>query len=142
MASQAVQGNSYRDITGFAFPVTTNTSYAFQFYLAFQCDASTAWFAFAVNGPNGATVDYVVTFQMAANAVWSSDVMVQGHFVGYDAMIAGPYLVAGTVGVELHADITGRINTGAVAGTLSARTRSESTGGGCQINKGSWAIYH
>jgi hypothetical protein len=24
--------------------------------------------------------------------------MVQGHFVGYDAMIAGPYLVPGTVG--------------------------------------------
>ena len=134
-ADQIINGTAYQDITDLTFPVSADTDYGFQFYIAFRSTTATG-FGFSVNGPAG-VVDYVVRYQTVANSSGLATYL-DRHDVGYNAMAALTATVA--AGVDLYAKIEGRVKVGGSGGTLAARARSESANNDLVVQKGSWGL--
>ena len=134
-ADQIINGTAYQNITDLTFPVSANTDYGFQFYIAFRSTLATG-FGFSITGPAG-VVDYVVRYQTVANSSGLATYL-DRHDVGYDAMAALTATVA--AGVDLYAKIEGRVKVGGSGGTLAARARSEAANNDLVVQKGSWGL--
>ena len=105
-----------------------------------QLPRFTTGFGFSVNGPSSPVyIDYVTTYQTAANATAGTDVMTQRHDAGYDAMVATTATIA--AGTTLHANIKGTLRTGPTSGILSARVRSELSNTNLVVKRGSWGTW-
>lgn len=136
---QIVNGTAYRDITDLTFPVSSNTDYAFKFYIVFRSTTATG-FKFAINGPASSTADYFMTYQTVANATTAGvATWLQGHWVTYDAMTATTASIA--AGADLVCMIEGRVKVNGTAGTIAARVGSESANNDLVIQRGSWGFW-
>lgn len=132
-AIQTVNGNAYRDITSLTFSLAANTTYLFEFFIAFQSAAATTGFGFSVNGPAQSLLHYYVHYQTTANAATTGDVTVRKD-VTYDAMAATTATITANVNLTTH--IMGVVRTTAV-GTLAARVRSELADNNLTVRVGS-----
>lgn len=134
---------AYANIIGLSWSAAANTRYEFQCYLMYQSTATTTGVMFAVNGPSGATVDYRLEIQTAANpgaGAMSTVTQPWTHGVTLDEATAATAGVAAT-GTNYYAVLVGTLRTGETSGTMAIRHKSE-TATTTTVKAGSWCVYY
>jgi hypothetical protein len=124
--------------TGLDFTLAANTTYSFDYYILFQSAATTTGIGLAVTGPaSPAIISYTANIPIGADAV---NVLYSGWGTGYDDPVVAT--AAPSIGATYLARIYGVIKTGATAGTLTPRFRSEVNSSTVTLKAGSWgALY-
>ena len=133
-SDQTAIGTAYADVTGTGLAVAANTTYAFEFYIIADADATTTGIDVACNGPAGATsINYTQTVWNSANPT----AMVEKSAAAYDSDTAST-VSQGTARAIYR--VAGILVNGATAGTLIARTKREAVGTGPNVRAGSYGI--
>ncbi len=129
-SDQTAIGTSFADVTGLGFAVLANTTYAFEYFLICDADATTTGIDVAVNGPASPTnIDY-------EQVSWTSTTV--QSIVGataYDNNTANANSNGTTRRIFV---VRGILRNGANAGTLIPRAKREVAGTGPNVRAGSW----
>ena len=120
--------------TGLDLSVAANTAYTFSYYILYQTAATTTGIGLAITGPAGTTtVSYDVQIPAAADA---TNALYSGWGTAYDdTVLSTTSPVAATTYV---ARIFGVIHTGATAGSLTPRFRTEVNNSNVTVKADSW----
>jgi hypothetical protein len=123
--------------TGLDLPVAANTTYSFDYYILFQSANTNTGISLALTGPAGpALVSYVVDTPIGADGAGG---LFSGWGTAYDDQVVGTAVQAANT--TYVARIHGVVRTGATAGNLTPRFRTE-TGTSVSIRTYSWgALY-
>lgn len=134
-ADQTASVTALADVTDLAFSVAASTDYAFDFWIAYQTDATTTGIGLAINGPASPTlVSYTADISGFAGDSGNSTYHGMGTALD-DAIVSGSVANAATIYV---ARLWGLLRNGATAGTLALRVRSEIGGSVVTVHQGSW----
>ena len=130
-SDQTAIGTAYADVTGTGLAVAANTTYAFEFSIIADANATTTGIDIACNGPPGATsINYI---QPLYNVNVSG--FVEKYATAYDSDSAN----ATSMGTEKAVmKVKGILINGATAGTLIARAKREAIGAGPNVRAGSY----
>ena len=131
-SDQLAMGTAYADVTETGLAVAANTTYAFEFSLICDADATTTGIDVACNGPAGATAIYYTqdVWLGAANQV-------QKYAAAYDSDSANTSSQGTAKAIYT---VKGVLVNGATAGTLIARAKREAVGTGPNVRAGSYGI--
>jgi hypothetical protein len=131
-SDQTAIGNAYTDITGLSMAVDANTSYAFQFHILADSDATTTAIDVTVNGPASPTqIEYECDTYSSATAKQFNSA------TAYNANTAN----ANSAGAARRwYRIRGVLRNGANAGNLVARIKRENVGSGPNVRAGSYGL--
>lgn len=125
-------GTAYADVTGTGLAVAANTTYAFEFNIIADADATTTGIDISCNGPAGATS---ITYEAK---YWTSLINnTQKVATAYD-FDTGSIQSNGTTPAMFT--VKGILRNGATAGTLIARLKREAVGSGPNARAGSYGI--
>jgi hypothetical protein len=119
--------------TGLSLAVAANTAYTFSYYVLYQSAATTTGIGLGVTTPSG-TISYTVATPGAAadglSALWTG-----WGTASDDAVVSTATPTAGTTYV---AHVYGVVHTGATAGNLQLRLRSEVALSTVTVKADSW----
>jgi hypothetical protein len=120
--------------TGLGLSLAANTTYTFDYVVLFQSSALATGIGLALTGPASPSyIDYTVTIPIGADGTGA---MYSGWGTTYDDTVLGTAVQAANT--TYVARIYGVITTGATAGTLTPRFRSEINGNTVTVKAGSW----
>ena len=129
-SDQMAIGTIYADVTGTGLAVLANTTYAFEFVLICDADATTTGIDVACNGPAAPTaIQYEQVYWTSATA------RTERNATAYDA---NPASTASNGATRALFRVRGILRNGANAGTLIARAKREAVGTGPNIRAGSY----
>jgi len=133
-SAQTAIGTAYADISSLTFSVAASKTYAFEFFIIADADATTTGIDVACNGPTigAGTINYEQTYWTAAGTF----VTVQA--TAYDNNTASAASPGTTTRIY---KVSGILVNGANAGTLAARIKREAVGSGPNVRAGSWGRY-
>jgi hypothetical protein len=121
------------NVTGLALPVSASTAYTFSFYVLYQSAATTTGIGLSVTTPSG-SISYTVAIPGAAadglSALWT----------GWGTFTDDPVISTATpaTGTTYVAHVYGVVHTGAGAGNLQLRLRSEVAASTVTVKADSW----
>jgi hypothetical protein len=120
------------DVTDLTFPVEANSSYLIEYNLFVVAAATTTGLVVALNGPTIGTgyIRYGTIIPTTATAPFFSGA------TAYDTALVAT--ATPSITVPSLAIVNGFLATGATAGTLALRMRSEISGSNATIQRGSW----
>jgi hypothetical protein len=120
--------------TGLNLPVAANTAYTFSYYILFQRAASTIGIGLAITGPAGPTaVSYDVQIP---NGTDGTSALFSGWGTSYDDTVLGTAVQTASTTYVAH--IFGVVHTGATAGNLTPRFRTEINNSNVTVKADSW----
>jgi len=143
-ADDATTGTALVNATGLDLALAANTTYSFEYYILFQTAATTTGLSVAVNGPASPTlISYTaqVPGELVGNGGGAPGTgMYSDWGTALDDQITATGVQAANTTYVAH--VSGVIRTGATAGTLRPRFRSEVNGSAVTIKTYSWgALY-
>lgn len=115
-AAQAHSLTTAADITDLIEPVLANTRYYFRAVVFFTTAAATTGIGLGINGPAGSTLEATALVPTGATT------FLNGAIIALDGVVLGTGSATAT---PLGAVIDGTMLTGATAGNLAVRVRSE-----------------
>ena len=128
---QTLIGSSYADVTLTGLPVEANATYAFEFYILIDSDATTTGIDVAVNGPTlGAGSIYYEQVYWTSATVFATAVA-----TAYNNDTANT--TSNGTAARMFV-VKGILRNGANAGTLIARAKREAVGTGPNVRAGSY----
>lgn len=128
-ADEAISSGSFVDCADLKFDIAANTSYRFRFSGAYIAAATTTGLQLSVNGPASPA------FLAFTGRIYTTNTTVFAAVGGaYDVAIANTASLGATA---LPFDLEGTITTGATAGVLVLRVRSEVAASAVTIKRGS-----
>lgn len=131
-SDQTAIGTTFATITGLALPMLANKSYAFEFALIMDADATTTGIDVSVSGPASPTsIDYTIDYWTSATA------LTERGFTAYDGNTASTGSNGNT---RKTFRVYGVIRNGATAGDLVPRAKREAVGSGPNCRAGSYAL--
>lgn len=131
-SDQTAMGTAYADVTGTGLAVAANTTYAFEFVIIADADATTTGIDIACNGPAGATTIIYEIYQGAQAGTMTYD-----QATAYDFNTSNGNSLGTTKAIYR---IKGTLVNGATAGTLIARAKREAVGTGPNVRAGSYGV--
>jgi hypothetical protein len=132
-ADDSTTSTSVVSATGLGLALAANTTYTFDYVILFQSSAVGTGIGLALTGPTSPSfIDYTVNIPIGADGTTA---MFSGWGTAYDDPVQGTAVQAANT--TYVARIYGVITTGANAGTLTPRFRSE-TGSAVTVKAGSW----
>lgn len=133
-SDQTLIGTSYTDVTGTGLSVEASTSYAFEFNIIADADATTTGIDISCNGPASPTsIHYTAGYWTSATAYTE-----RGQ-TAYDANTAS----TGSNGTAQKIfTVKGILRNGANAGTLMARIKREAVGTGPNVRAWSYGLLY
>ncbi|MDQ2910171.1 MAG: collagen-like protein, partial [Actinomycetota bacterium] len=124
--------------TGLDLTLAASTTYSFDYYILFQTAVNTTGIALAVTGPaSPSVISYSVYIPVAGDA---NNALFSGWGTAYDDAVVGTGVQ--TAATTYLARISGVIKTGASAGTLTPRFRSEVAASTVTLKAGSWGAFY
>lgn len=130
--------NTYTNVTGLGFTLGTTNSAGFMFHIVFQSTATDQGYAFAMNGPAGATVEYQVQYQTTPNTTASTTAFTFRKDVAFQAMPNTGSAVSNAV--NLLCKIEGNVVTTTTGGFVTVQAAGEGASN-LTIQLGSWGMY-
>lgn len=129
---QTLIGTAYADVSGTGLPVEAGKTYAFEFVLICDADATTTGIDVACNGPASPTaIEYEQIYWTSATA------RTERHASAYNANLAS---TASNGTARRIFRVRGILRNGPNAGTLIARVKREAVGTGPNVRAGSHGI--
>lgn len=135
-ADQAISTTTLADVTDLTFALAANTKYHFRFIAIFRSAATTTGIGFSVNGPATPTslavgVTITGTIASATAGYWGSY-----FFTAYDG--GGLTTGVSATATDYVATVEGYIQTGATAGNIVLRCKSEVAASAVTVRAGSF----
>lgn len=129
-------------VTGLGFGAASATNYAFLYHLSLTTQASTTGWKLGMNGPAGAVYEYMINYQIGANAAAGTSLVptfVQRKDV---ASMAMAFVTPNnfTSLQEFLVQIEGTIRVSATAGTIDVLALTAVAASNVTIKKGSWGF--
>jgi hypothetical protein len=137
-ADQSSTNTSLVAVTNLSFSVSTNTDYAFEFFVVFQSSSTANGISLAVNAPTGATLTYLVTPQVQNSPNGPNDFWNQTLDVANGTIATSSIDTANTNRVAF---VRGAVSIGSTAGTINLMFGSGASGKTTTIKKGSWGTF-
>jgi hypothetical protein len=136
-ANQTSTITALTNVNDLTFQVSSNSDYAFEFFVIFESAATGNGIKLAVNAPTNSTLSYHISAQVNNNTTAGASMQDQTFNVS-DGTLTTPSIDANSQGRA--ALVKGFISMGNDSGTLALRFASETSGGSnsATIRKGSW----
>jgi hypothetical protein len=132
-ADESSSSTTVGSTTGLGLAVAANTTYTFEYFILFQSAATTTGIGLAMTGPAGGTISYTVQTPSGADALGRT---FTGWGTAYDDVTLATAVEA--VNTTYVAHIYGVLHTGANAGTLAPRYRTEVNASAVTVKADSW----
>jgi len=132
-ADESSSSTTVGSTTGLGLAVAANTTYTFEYDVLFQTAATTTGIGLAMTGPVGGTINYTIKTPGGANGTGA---MYSGWGTAYDDVVLATAVEAASTTYVAH--IYGVLHTGANAGTLTPRYRTEVGASAVTIKADSW----
>lgn len=127
-ADRTSTSTSLADVTGLSFAVAANTTYDFEFNIAYTSSASTEGLGLSMNGPASPTSIFYTVYIASATALRDT-----GYATAYETNFQA--INGANSAGQGSARISGRLVNGANAGTLIVRFSTETGGANSSVIK-------